>query len=142
MTAHTCLRYPRPPRKSSVGQDIPRPEPLQRAFRDTPTWLGPMGKASRNHQGNARAKIATQRAAEQRRRRARRLWLAGGSTVAIVAIVAGLVEAKTMQTPAPSAPAVTQAAVVRQLAAVPASTLSSVGTGTATGLQRIQGDPP
>jgi thiol-disulfide isomerase/thioredoxin len=101
-----------------------------------------MGKASRNHQGNARAKIATQRAAEQRRRRARRLWLAGGSTVAIVAIVAGLVAAKTMQQPARSAPAVTQAAVVRQLAAVPASTLSSVGTGTATGLQRIQGDPP
>ncbi|HEY1918900.1 MAG TPA: DUF929 family protein [Streptosporangiaceae bacterium] len=106
-----------------------------------------MGKASRNHQGSARAKIAAQRAAGQRRRRARRLWLAGGSTVAIVAIVAGLVVARTMQNSARPGTAVaqatgaTQAAVTRQLAAVPASTLSSVGAGTASGLQPIQGHP-
>jgi thiol-disulfide isomerase/thioredoxin len=101
-----------------------------------------MGTASRNQPGNARAKAAAQRAAAQRRRRTRKLLLAGGSAAAVVAVVAGLVVAKSMRQPARQGPAATLAVVAGQLAAVPASTLTSVGTGTASGLQPAAGQPP
>jgi hypothetical protein len=140
-------------RESEGAGYIPRAELIQQAFRGTSTWLEPgndadwdrgtaVGKASRNRQVNAQAKIAAQRAAAQRQERARKLWLAGGSAVAIVAIVTGLVVAKTMQKPAKAGPAVALATVTRDLATVPATTLASVGTGTATGLQPIRGNPP
>jgi thiol-disulfide isomerase/thioredoxin len=89
---------------------------------------------------NARQRIAAQRAAGQRRQR---LLLAGGSVLAVIAIVATFIGVKLAGHPATALPstAVADASVASAITNVPASTLNTVGTGSATPLQATSGQP-
>ncbi len=98
-----------------------------------------MGKASRNKRESARERIAAQRAAERRVQRRNRMYITGGSILGVVAIVVAFVLFKTTQSPAStntaSATSATGTALpasgIKDITSVPASTLTSVGTGTA-----------
>ena len=97
-----------------------------------------MGKASRNKRESARERIAAQRAAQHRAEmRTRMLWT-GGSILGVVVIVVAFVVFKATQSPASTNSSPTSAtgtalpaSVIRDITTVPASTLTSVGTGTA-----------
>ncbi len=97
-----------------------------------------MGKASRNKRESARERIAAQRAAQRRAEmRTRMLWT-GGSILGVVVIVVAFVIFKATQSPASTSSSSTSptgtalpASVIRDITTVPASTLTSVGTGTA-----------
>ncbi len=106
-----------------------------------------MGKASRTKvESTRREKIAAQRAAERRAEQRRRILLASGSVVAVLAIVLVFVIVKLNNKPAaPSASASASAspqglsngptgsalaAVVNKVTTVPASTLDTVGNGS------------
>ncbi len=93
-----------------------------------------MGKAERNRRQSAREKIAAQQAAARRAERRRQLLLAGGSVVVVLAIVVAFIVIKTLGGPASagSGKATSSASLVRQVTNVPASTLKSVGKGTAS----------
>jgi Domain of unknown function (DUF929) len=102
-----------------------------------------MSKAARVREQNARAKIEAQRAAARRADTRRRLLIAGGSLAVVLALVAGLIVAKLVQSPAraTTASAVADPGVARQITSIPAATFNAVGTGTATGLKAISGQP-
>jgi thiol-disulfide isomerase/thioredoxin len=94
-----------------------------------------MGKAERIRRMNAREKIAAQQAAAQRAQARKRMYLASGSVLGVIAIVIGLIIWKNANTTSASAsnPAasVNQAsAVSKQITTVPASTLNAVGKGS------------
>jgi thiol-disulfide isomerase/thioredoxin len=96
-----------------------------------------MSKATRIRQQNARQKIAAQRAAARRAEIRRRALIAGGSVVAVIAIVVAFVVIKTTNKPASSSGAANSttgvalpAGVTRNVTAVPASTLNTVGIGS------------
>jgi hypothetical protein len=94
-----------------------------------------MGKATRIRQQNAREKIAAQRAAAQRAERRRRLFITGGSILAVVAIVVAFIVVKSLGSSAPSKPASATgtplpSSVVNDITNVPASTLEAVGKGS------------
>ena len=97
-----------------------------------------MGKASRNKRDSARERIAAQRAAQRRAEmRTRMLWT-GGSILGVVVIVVAFIVFKATQSPASTSSSSTSAtgtalpaSVIRDITTVPASTLASVGTGTA-----------
>ena len=100
-----------------------------------------MGKASPARQdGDRRARIAAQRAAEQRTQRRNRLLLAGGAIVVVVAVVLTLGAAPGRQrrllgtaAGGPRArPATSLTALTDQVTSVPAATLDQVGGGTVT----------
>ncbi len=92
-----------------------------------------MGKAERNRQQNARQRIARQQAAAKRAEARRRVLIAGGSALAVVAIVVALVVVKSLNGPSTAAvkstPATSNAALVRQITSLPASELDKVGSG-------------
>jgi len=105
-----------------------------------------MGKASRTKvESTRREKIAAQRAAERRAEQRRRILLASGSVVAVLAIVLAFVIIKLNNKPtAPAASASASASpqglsngptgsalapVVAKVTSVPASTLDTVGNG-------------
>lgn len=92
-----------------------------------------MGKAQRNRQQNAREKIAAQEAASRRAEVRRRVLLTGGSVVAVLAIVVTFVVIKAFSgtASAGSNTATANASVVSDLTSVPASTLKTVGKGSA-----------
>jgi hypothetical protein len=98
-----------------------------------------MGKASRNKRESARERIAAQRAAQRKAEIRNRMFITGGSILGVVAIVVGFIVFKTTQSPAStnsaSATSATgtalPASVIKDITSVPASTLTSVGTGTA-----------
>jgi hypothetical protein len=92
-----------------------------------------MGKAQRNRQQNAREKIAAQQAAARRAEVRRRTLLTGGSVVAVLVIVVAFVVIKafTGTASAGSNTATASAGVVTDLTTVPASTLKTVGKGSA-----------
>jgi thiol-disulfide isomerase/thioredoxin len=92
-----------------------------------------MGKAQRNRQQNAREKIAAQQAAARRAEVRKRMLLTGGSVVAVLAIVVAFVVIKafTGTASAGSNTATANASVVSDLTSVPASTLKTVGKGSA-----------
>ena len=92
-----------------------------------------MGKAQRNRQQNAREKIAAQQAAARRAEVRRRMLLTGGSVVAVLVIVVAFVVIKafTGTASAGSNTATASAGVVTDLTSVPASTLKTVGKGSA-----------
>ncbi len=97
-----------------------------------------MGKASRNKRESARERIAAQRAAQRRTEVRNRLLITGGSILGVVVIVVAFIVIKTTQSPASTSADSTSAAgtalpasVVRDITSVPASTLTSIGTGTA-----------
>ena len=107
-----------------------------------------MGKASRTKvESTRREKIAAQRAAERRAEKRRRIFLASGSIVVVLAIVLVFVIVKlNSKSPGssgsngPTGSALT--AVVDKVTSVPASTLDTVGAGGFTGkVQTITGSP-
>src|SRR5438034_5850459 len=108
-----------------------------------------MGKATRIRQQNAREKIAAQRAAAQRAERRRRLFITGGSILAVVAIVVAFVVVKSLgSSSAPSKPASATgtplpSSVVNDITNVPASTLEAVGKGSTVpkSVIRLNGTP-
>ncbi len=93
-----------------------------------------MGKAERNRRQSAREKIAAQQAAARRAERRRQLLITGGSVLAVLAIVVAFVVVKTLGGPASagSGKATASASLAHQVTSVPASTLNSVGKGTAS----------
>ena len=99
-----------------------------------------MGKASRVKRDSARERIAAQRAVQRKREMRNRLLWTGGSILGVIVIVVAFVLFKTTQSPAATSstgsnsPAGTAlpASVIKDITSVPASTLTSVGTGTAT----------
>jgi Domain of unknown function (DUF929) len=96
-----------------------------------------MGKASRTKvEASRREKIAAQRAAARRAEQRRRILIASGSIIAVLAVVLVFVVVKLNSKP--SAPAATPSsgptgaaltALVDQVTSVPASTLDAVGDG-------------
>ena len=92
-----------------------------------------MGKAQRNRQQNAREKIAAQQAAARRAEVRKRMLLTGGSVVAVLAIVVVFVVIKAFSgtASAGSSKGTANASVVSDLTSVPASTLKTVGKGSA-----------
>ena len=94
-----------------------------------------MGKATRIKQRSAREKIAAQREAARRAEARRRLFITGGSVLAVIAIVVAFIVVRSLGSP--SAPAAGGAArtplpagVVKDIANVPAGTLIAVGKGS------------
>jgi len=102
-----------------------------------------MSKAARVREQNARAKIEAQRAAARRAQTRRRILITGGSVTVVLALVAGLIVAKLIQSPARAvtASAVADPGVARQITRIPAATFNAVGAGTATGLKALAGQP-
>jgi Domain of unknown function (DUF929) len=101
-----------------------------------------MGKATRIKQQNAREKIAAQRAAARRAEVRNRVLIAGGSVVAVLAIVAAILVAKALNKPGsgsagsgniPVTGTALPAGVTSKVTGVPASTLDTVGTGSLSG---------
>jgi thiol-disulfide isomerase/thioredoxin len=95
-----------------------------------------MSKATRTGQQSARERIAAQRAAERRAEMRRRLFITGGSVLAVIVIVVAFVLVKSLggSPPAPTAGGTTgtalPASVMRDISSVPASTAATVGKGT------------
>jgi Domain of unknown function (DUF929) len=96
-----------------------------------------MGKASRTKQApDRRARIAALRAAERRASQRKRIYIAGGSILAVVVVVIALVLVKTNSsagTPAPASNGPTGAsltALTDKVTGVPQSTLDKVGGGS------------
>lgn len=95
-----------------------------------------MGKAERIRRMNARERIAAQQAAARRAEARKRMYLASGSVLGVIAIVIGLIvwkSASSNQASAASSSKATAAEVslvTRQLATVPAATLNAVGKGS------------
>jgi Domain of unknown function (DUF929) len=94
-----------------------------------------MSKATRIRQQNARQKIAAQREAERRAERRRRLFITGGSVLAVIVIVVAFIVVRSLNSPSPSAAAKSAgrtplpASVSNAVSTVPASTLNTVGAG-------------
>jgi thiol-disulfide isomerase/thioredoxin len=91
-----------------------------------------MSKAQRIRQQNAREKIAAQRAAERRAQRRRQTLIAGGSVLAVLAVVAVLIGVKLASSGGSggSSNGTAQPAVVSAVTSVPAATTDAVGKGT------------
>lgn len=99
-----------------------------------------MGKASRNKRGSARERIAAQQAAARKAERRNRMLWTGGSILGVIVIVVAFIVIKTTQSPTSAANAASStsvagtalpASVIKDIATVPASTFTSVSTGTA-----------
>ncbi len=97
-----------------------------------------MGKAERNRSQSARERIAAQQAAARQAEARRRMLLAGGGVLVVLAIVLAIVLIKVLSKPAASPSAQSPggstlpAGVQTNLATVPGSTLTSVGQGSAS----------
>ena len=96
-----------------------------------------MGKASRVKQASAREKIAAQRAAQRKQEIRNRMFLTIGSIVGVVVIVVAFLFIKALHKGGSSGSAggvagtALPASVVKDITSVPASTLSSIGSGGA-----------
>jgi hypothetical protein len=103
-----------------------------------------MGKAERIRRLNARERIAAQQAAARRAEARRRMFLASGSVLGVIAIVIGLIIWKNASSPAAAASgkAGEVSLVTKQITTVPASTLNAVGKGSGvTPLIPTKGQP-
>jgi len=92
-----------------------------------------MGKAQRIREMNARQRIAAQQAAARKAEARRRLFVASGSVLVVVAVVVGLIIAKTVGSGSGAVRSATAAEVSQvssQITKVPASTLNAVGAGS------------
>jgi hypothetical protein len=99
-----------------------------------------MGKADRNRRQSARDKIAAQQAAARRSAR-RRQWLLTGGSIGVVLVVVVVLVAYNVLHHAKAAAAKSNNPVATQLASVPASTLDSVGRGSAAALIPVSSAP-
>jgi thiol-disulfide isomerase/thioredoxin len=97
-----------------------------------------MSKATRIRRENAREKIAAQRAAAQRAEMRKRVFITAGSILAVVVVVVVFIVIKATNKPASSSASASSstgtalpASVVKDITTVPASTLESIGAGTA-----------
>jgi hypothetical protein len=104
-----------------------------------------MGKAQRIRELNTRQRIAAQQAAARKAEARRRLYLAGGSVLVVIAVVVGLIIAKNVGSGSATAGPATAAEISHvssQITTVPASTLNSVGAGSGVSpLLPTQGNP-
>ena len=93
-----------------------------------------MSKATRIRQRSAREKIAAQREAERRAEMRRRLFVTGGSVLAVVVIVVAFIVARSLGSSAPTPAAggrtALPASVANDVTNMPASTLETVGKGS------------
>jgi hypothetical protein len=95
-----------------------------------------MSKATRIRQQNARQKIAAQREAERRAERRRRLFITGGSVLAVIVIVVAFIVIRSLNKPSAAATANANtrtplpASVSNAVSTVPASTLNTVAAGS------------
>jgi hypothetical protein len=94
-----------------------------------------MGKAERIRRMNAREKIAAQQAAARRAEARKRMYLASGSVLGVIAIVIGLIVWKSANSNSAAAasgkPTAADASLVtNQITTVPAATLNAVGKGS------------
>jgi thiol-disulfide isomerase/thioredoxin len=90
-----------------------------------------MSKATRNRSRNARERIAAQQAAARKAEQRRRLLIVGGSVGLVLVIVVALIVVKSLAKPGKNLGSGSlPAAVSSNITNVPASTLSSVGTGS------------
>jgi Domain of unknown function (DUF929) len=112
-----------------------------------------MGKATRIKQQSRREKIAAQRAAARRAEIRNRVLIAGGSVVAVLAIVLALILVKAFNKPGskgsgsniPVTGVALPASVTSSVSSVPPATLDTVGTGSLSGglpLSKLSGQPP
>jgi hypothetical protein len=106
-----------------------------------------MGKASRTKvESSRREKIAAQRAAERRAEQRRRILIASGAIVAVLAIVVVFVVVKlNSNKPSPSASSSSNGptgaaltSVINDVTSVPASTLDKIGDGSGQFTGKIQ----
>jgi Domain of unknown function (DUF929) len=105
-----------------------------------------MGKAERIRRMNARERIAAQQAAARRAESRKRMYLASGSVLAVIAVVLGLIIWKSASSN--SAAAGTNATgsqaslVAKQITSVPVTTLNAVGKGSGVApLKPTSGQP-
>jgi hypothetical protein len=93
-----------------------------------------MSKATRIRRENAREKIAAQRAAARRAEIRNRIFLTGGSVLAVIAVVVAFIVIKATQNSGSGTGSSTgtalPASVIKDLTQVPAATLNSIGAGT------------
>lgn len=94
-----------------------------------------MSKATRIRQQNARQKIAAQREAERRAERRRRLFITGGSVLAVIVIVVAFIVIRGLNKPSSAtagsnARTPLPASVSNAVSGVPATTLNTVGAGS------------
>ncbi len=90
-----------------------------------------MSKATRNRTRSARERIAAQQAAARKAEQRRRLLIVGGSVGLVLVIVVGFIVFKSLQKPATSGGSGNiSAAATKDITNVPATTLTSVGTGS------------
>ena len=104
-----------------------------------------MSKAQRIREMNARQRIAAQQAAARKAETRRRLVLASGSVLLVIAVVVGLIIAKNVGSGSAKVPSATAAEVSQvssQISTVSASTLNAVGAGSGVShLLPTQGNP-
>jgi len=100
-----------------------------------------MGKAERNRRESAREKIAAQQAAARRAQVRRQVLLTAGSVAAVLVIVVAFIVINSFRHSSVAA-AKSVATAEKQITSVPASTLNSVGKGTATTMFPVTGAPP
>jgi Domain of unknown function (DUF929) len=100
-----------------------------------------MGKASRTKEPDRRARIAAQRAAAQRAEQRKRIYIAGGSILAVIIVVLAfvIIKANTKGSSSSNSTAGTGisgptgaalTSLVKDVTSVPAATLNTVGTGS------------
>jgi thiol-disulfide isomerase/thioredoxin len=96
-----------------------------------------MGKAERIRRMNARERIAAQQAAARRAESRKRMYLASGSVLGVIAIVLGLIiwKSASSNTAAAGTHATASEAslVTKQITSVPVTTLNAVGRGSNVG---------
>jgi len=93
-----------------------------------------MSKATRIRQQNAREKIAAQRAAERRAEQRRRMFITGGSVLAVIVIVVAFIFIRALNKPSSTASENARtplpASVSNAVSSVPATALNTVGAGS------------
>jgi thiol-disulfide isomerase/thioredoxin len=94
-----------------------------------------MSKAARLREKTARERIAAQQAAARRKEAHRRMWLFGGSILAVIAVVVGIIVGYDLRTPSTTAAggvngSVLPASTASKITGVPAATLNQIGGGS------------
>ncbi len=116
-----------------------------------------MSKAARLREKSVRQRIAAQQAAARRKEQRRRVLLFGGTVLAVIAIVVGIIVGYDLRSPSTSTASagahgtVLPASTADEITDVPAATLNQIGAGsvlsyqapnTATGWNGYTGSPP